>query len=89
MPVRRFRDLEEARRALWTTSGDPELPARLRRLWSLAARLTPLGSPRGVRKFRRIEDANRERDEWVARRVRALRVQRTRGERSSATPGTR
>lgn len=89
MPVRRFRDLEEARRALWTTAGDPSLPVRLRRLWSLAARLAPLGSPRGVRKFRHIEDANRERDEWVARRVRALRAQRTRGDPAASTPSSR
>jgi hypothetical protein len=77
MPVQRFKHPDEARRALWTAPGDPRLPARIRRLWSLAARLAPLGSPRGVRKFRRIEDANREREAWVAHRVRALRAKGT------------
>jgi len=76
MPVQRFKDLDEARRALWIAPGDPGLPARMRRLWGLAARLTPLASPRGVRKFQQIEDANRDRDAWVARRVQALRAER-------------
>jgi hypothetical protein len=48
------------------------LTARIRRLWAISSRLVPLGIPRGVRKFRRIEDANREREAWVQRRVRAI-----------------
>jgi hypothetical protein len=73
MPVERFRSLDEARRALWVARDDPKLAARIRRLWSISSRLVPLGIPRGVRKFRRIEEANRERDAWVERRVRAVR----------------
>ncbi len=76
MPVERFRDLDAARRALWAARDDPNLTARIRRLWSIASRLVPLGIPRGVRKFRRIEDANREREAWVERRVRGLRRER-------------
>jgi hypothetical protein len=76
MPVERFRDLDAARRALWVARDDPKLTARIRRLWSIASRLVPLGIPRGVRKFRRIEDANREREAWVERRVRGLRRER-------------
>jgi SH3-like domain-containing protein len=76
MPVARFSDLDAARRALWAARDDPNLPARIRRLWTISSRLVPLGIPRGVRKFRRIEDANRERDAWVERRVRALRRDR-------------
>jgi hypothetical protein len=76
MPVERFRDLEAARRALWAASDDPNLTVRIRRLWMIASRLVPLGIPRGVRKFRCIEDANREREAWIERRVRALRRRR-------------
>jgi hypothetical protein len=79
MPVERFRDLDAARRALWAAGDDPNLVARIRRLWSISSRLVPLGIPRGVRKFRRIEDANRERDAWVERRVRAIRRGRASG----------
>jgi hypothetical protein len=32
--------------------------------------------PRGVRKFRSIEEANRDRDQWIDRRVQVLRAQR-------------
>jgi hypothetical protein len=52
---------------------DPDLASRIRRLWAISSRLVPLGMPRGVRKFRNIEDANREREAWVERRVRAVR----------------
>jgi hypothetical protein len=48
------------------------LTARIRRLWAISSLLVPLGIPRGLRKFRRIEDANREREAWVERRVRAI-----------------
>jgi hypothetical protein len=73
MPVERFRSLDAARRALWATRSDRDVAARIRGLWRIASRLVPRGIPRGVRKFRRIEEANRERDEWVERRVQAIR----------------
>lgn len=76
VPLQKFRDQEEARRALWTSSADPGLPRRIRRLWERSRRLCPLGSPRGLRKFRTIEEANQERDEWTRRRVQALREAR-------------
>jgi hypothetical protein len=76
VPIERFRDLDAARRALWVDRDDPSLTARIRRLWAISSRLVPLGIPRGVRKFRRIEDANREREAWVQRRVRAIQLGR-------------
>jgi SH3-like domain-containing protein len=79
MPIERFRDFDTARRALWAARDDPNLAARIRRLWTIASRLVPLGIPRGIRKFRRIEDANRERDAWVERRVQAVRRNRASG----------
>jgi hypothetical protein len=78
MPLQRFRDFDEARRALWVEPGDPELLPRIRRLWAFASRLAPGSGPRGIRKFRTMEEANRERDEWVELRVRTLREQRER-----------
>jgi len=79
MPLQRFRDHEEARRALRARPGDPDLFTRIRRLWTFAARLAPGAAPRGLRRFRTIEEANLEREEWTARRVRALRAARRRG----------
>lgn len=77
VPVRRFRDLDEARRALWTGPEDPALPMRIRRLWAFSRRLTrPLAHPRGERRFRTIEAANADRELRAAERVRALRAER-------------
>jgi hypothetical protein len=76
MPLQRFRDFDEARRALWVQPGDPSLVPRIRSLWEFARRLAPGAPPRGLRRFRTIEEANAERDEWVAARVRALREAR-------------
>jgi len=78
MPLQRFRDFDEARRALWSEREDPGLVPRIRSLWAFAARLAPGGSPRGIRRFRAIEEANCERDAWVAARAHALREARRR-----------
>lgn len=77
MPIQKFRDVDDARRALWARSGQPDLVSRIKRLWEFSTRLTPRQIPRGVRQFRSIEEANQERDQWVIRRVRALRAKRT------------
>lgn len=62
VPVYHFRTLEEAGRALWLIPGDPKLERVLRRLWSLAAEMAgPSAAPRGVRKYRNIEEANADR----------------------------
>lgn len=75
MPVWKFRTMEEAERALWTTSSDPALPRRIRAHWrrSLAA---PLGGPRGVLLYRSVEDAQADRDRWEAARIDRIRAAR-------------
>jgi len=77
MPVQRFRTHDDARRALWCDRSDPDLHLRIARLWATATRLAPLCIPRGLRKFRSIEDANREREQWVGERVRAIAAARS------------
>jgi hypothetical protein len=74
--VQRFRDLDEARRALRGDSDAATLSARIRRLWQFTCRLARPTVPRGVQRFRTIEEANAERDERVTRRIRALLAQR-------------
>lgn len=73
MPLQRFGDLEAARQALWVPPGDPSLARRIRSLWAFARRLAPGGSPRGLRRFRSLEEASREREAWIEDRARALR----------------
>lgn len=68
MPVYRFKTFDDAARALWTTSTDPALPGRLRRLWAFSARLVRRRVPPGVRRYRSIEEAQRERASWVTER---------------------
>jgi hypothetical protein len=65
MPVQEFRDFEEARRALWVSPGQFDLASRIKGIWMFSARLAPRQIPRGVRKFRSSEEANRERDQWI------------------------
>jgi hypothetical protein len=76
VPVQRFRNLDEARRALWVAPGDPALPVRIRKVWRFSARLVDHRIPRGLRRFRRIEDANAERERWISARVDALLARR-------------
>lgn len=76
MPVYRFRDFDEARRALWADRDDPQLLLRLQRMWKLSARLFPGGVPRGVRKFRDIAEANQDREARITQRILALRAAR-------------
>ena len=78
MPVRRFRSLDDARRALWIAPDDPALAARIRNLWRFSARLVDRRIPRGLRRFRSIEEANAERERWIADRINALVVDRDR-----------
>jgi hypothetical protein len=76
MPLQRYRDLEQAREDLWVRRRDPRLFTRIRELWTFAERLAPGHAPRGVRRFRTLEEAQRDRNEWVARRALLLRKQR-------------
>ncbi len=62
MPVTKYRDHDDARRALWIDSKHPRLAQRIRRLWEFSRRLAPPTAPKGVQYFPSIEAANRERD---------------------------
>lgn len=77
MPVQRFKDLDEMRRAQRLSPTDPRLPAVIRMVWQLswtmAGRFIP---PRGVFKFRTIEEANAHRKAWEQARVDLLRKAR-------------
>jgi hypothetical protein len=63
MPVQRFRTFDEAARALWMDRDDPQLPNRIRIVWSRARRLAPGDGRRGLRRYRSVLDdaAQRER----------------------------
>ena len=73
MPIRKFREGEDARPAWTGPPGHPDLIRRIRAVWAIAARLAPSNFPRGVRKYRTMEEANREREEWDVRRCGEMR----------------
>ena len=82
MPVRKYRTLEEMNREpQWLPTGDPSIPDKIRHLWRLSELLLhPVGTcvPRGVRKYRSMEEAATDRARWEQDRVERLRVERKR-----------
>lgn len=82
MPVHKYRRVEDMPdTALAHDRGDPSIPRAIRQLWTLSeALLWPVGMciPRGVRKYRSIEEANADRQRWEQERVDRLRAARTR-----------
>lgn len=76
MPVRKFRTFEQASRALWMDSTDPKLYGAIRSVLATASWVEPLAFPRGVQRFRSIEDADEQREKLLTDRIR--RIQATR-----------
>ena len=73
MPVQKFRSFEEAERALWR---EPFDPANLRILCSISTTLRRLGGwtlPKGVFKYRSMEEADAAWEDVVHERVAAIR----------------
>jgi hypothetical protein len=81
MPVLKYRRVEDMPDlALAHDPGDPAIPRKIRYLWDMSERLlSPVGTciPRGVRKYRSIEEANADRERWEHERVDRLRAIRT------------
>jgi len=76
MPIWKFREGEDTR-PVWTgPPGHPDLIRRIRAVWAISARLAPSNFPRGVRKYRSIEEAGRDRDAWNQQRIERLRKER-------------
>jgi hypothetical protein len=72
--LQKFKSADDAQQALWMDSRDTvRLAARIRSLWSFSARLCPSMIPRGLRKFRSIEEAQEERERWIQARVDFIR----------------
>jgi hypothetical protein len=82
MSIRKHRSIEESNlEKRWLPTGDPSIPRRIRYLWRLSEfLLRPVGTciPRGVQKYRSIEEANADRDRWESDRIQRLRsIRRT------------
>ncbi len=82
MPVRKFRSIEEmdaASRDLWSDRLDEAYLERLRRLWRRSAHLSPRIFPKGVIKYRSLEEAQADRDRWLAEHIAHLRQEQETG----------
>ena len=75
MPVRKFRTIEEMNAAEESLdAGDPRIVPRLLQVTRLAFALAgPLGAPRGVHKYRSIEEMSAEREKWEDARIARIR----------------
>jgi hypothetical protein len=66
MPVQKFRSIEEMGAPPACEPGTPEHSARLRALWRRASRLGRPIRPRGVFRYRSIEEAQQAREQASA-----------------------
>ena len=75
MPIQRFRRIEEMPPVAPLPPGS-ERAERLRTLWGGWLRVLPPLNLRGVRRYRDVEEAARDREAAVARRARRLHDER-------------
>jgi hypothetical protein len=74
MPVFKFRTIEEMKAVrLWVDANDPTLHERIDRHWKDWSTMVPFEIPRGLRKFRTMEEMNADRDAWESARMARIR----------------
>jgi hypothetical protein len=76
MPVYRYKTFEEAEIALWDFRPDEMYFHKVAELWSFANKLCPIMYPKGIFKFRSIEEANRHRDEYELDHAKKIQSER-------------
>ena len=76
MPLYKYKSFEEAERAMRNFEPDAESYRRSLELWKIARELAPMNMPRGVFKFRTIEEANAHRRGVELAHARKLREKR-------------
>ena len=64
MPFKKLKSLEHAEEQCWLDPDDPLLPRRITAVWQLAHRLSSRRFPPGVRRYRSIDEANRQVEVW-------------------------
>jgi len=64
MPLRKLRAPDDV--GVWLDPDDPRLWPRMCALWRLSRRLFPVRYPPGVHRYRSIEEASRQAEEWQA-----------------------
>ncbi len=65
MTIQKFKTLPEAEEAQWCFNPDKQYYEKVRALFRLATKINPLNFPQGVFKYKTLEDANRQKMEWI------------------------
>jgi hypothetical protein len=76
MPVYKYKSFDGADRALWNFHPDETYFKQVAELWRFANKLSPITYPRGIFKFRAIEEANRHRDEFELAHANAIQAKK-------------
>ncbi|MDZ7401156.1 MAG: hypothetical protein ONB37_13425 [candidate division KSB1 bacterium] len=76
MPIYKYKTFEEAEQALWNFNPDEKYLQRVEELWEFANQLNPIVYPRGIFKFKTIEEANRHREAIEIEHVKKVAVRR-------------
>jgi hypothetical protein len=76
MPIYKYKSLEEAEWALWNFNPDETYFRKVAALWNLANRILPISYPKGIFKFRSMEEANNHRDQCELERARKIQKAR-------------
>ncbi len=78
MPVYKYKTFEEAESALWNFHPDEAYFSQVAELWNFANKLCPITYPKGIFKYRSIEEANKQRDEWELAHAKKIQEARKR-----------
>lgn len=76
MPIYKYKTFEEAEKALWNFNPDEQYYDRVAELWDFANELSSLSYPKGIFKFKSIEEANKHREEIEIAHAKRLRAER-------------
>jgi hypothetical protein len=76
MPIYKYKSFKDAEKALWNFKPDEKYFERVAELWEFANELNPISYPRGIFKFKNIEEANRHREEIEITHAKRLREKR-------------
>jgi hypothetical protein len=76
MPIYKYKTFEEADKALWNFNPDEAYFEQVAALWRFANKLSPITYPRGIFKFRTLEEANRHRGEFELAHAKAIQAKK-------------
>jgi hypothetical protein len=76
MPVYKYKTFAEAEKALWNFNPDETYFKQVAELWRFANKLSPITYPKGIFKFRTIEEANRHRYEFELAHAKGIQAKK-------------